>query len=1133
MNVMRVGIVAVVTGLGMMLAGVAGAGTIWSIGHNDGSYREFAIPGAHGEYSAAFPQDVKYVAGKSVARKEWPFIQPGPADDWAGSKTHPFVVEFKVKKKVKDACRLMVYLSDTQGGSPPVLSVKVNDQECPAIQLPAGAGDASLTNAKAGRPLAQPFVFPGKWLHKGMNTITLTTTSGSWLLYDAVTLEAGLPSAPEVTRIAAMCTPMFKKVDGVLKQAVRVEVQNVGLEGTGQLRLKEVAGSEQSVELRPGVQACFLLVTPFAAAGKQRVQLTVGEATKEAEFDAAVEKPLKLFVAASTHTDIGYTDLQEKCMELHVNNAMISLETSKTNPDFKYNLEVFAQADWIKELKPEAVPALEQAIRDQKMGLTALYLNMLTGLCSGEEMMWLLRPAQTYGRSLGVAVDMASLNDVPTSVGTLPMFLKAAGVRYFAEAINEDRGPVFSHADAEMNQSPFWWEAPDGSRVLALLTRTYFQVCQINMQNSVAAMEEALPRFLGRFMRPDYPSDAVFINGGFVDNTVMNPHYAEVAAEWNRTWDFPQVVIGTPSDYFRYVEENFGNDLPVYRGDMGVFWEDGAASSALETSMARWAKADLCTAEKWLTLAGARNKKSGDTLDTYAGTWKEILYYDEHTWGSAVSISDPNNPQTAGQWVRKASYADRSLKQGRAWGARGEDALRRLAHAGKSKDGNSLLVSNPFSWARDIVVTLPAGAKGKSVRDTATGKSVPAQSTADGGVCFMAAKVPAMGYRVYAVEADGEAGKALLSQAGDDYTWKTANYEIHIDPKTGGLDRITEIATGKEWVDPKAGYTLNQFLYVKGGTNSSSMVHPNSPLCTDLQFITHETASVSLAENGPARAVLHIQRSGANVSAVDTDVVFHADGTLDVVNVLHKQETLEKEAGYFVFPFGLNAPDEAQAFMELPYGMVEADTEQMPGACREWYCVNTFAAAGNATGSAYVASPDTPLFCVGDVNRGLWPGRINGNRHVLYAYAFNNYWHTNYKASQGGDIRCAYSVKLSNAPFDPVTATRFGWARVLDMTPGRTGAVAADSPGAAEQSFAALDKGPIVLSELLPVEGGVLVRLYNPSREAARTPVNLRGITPKAILLTDLLGQNGKAIEGGGKVTVPARGIATVVLTLK
>jgi hypothetical protein len=1027
----------------------------------------------------------------------------------------------------------MVYLNDTQAGSPPALSVNVNGHECPAIQLPAGAGDASLTDPKAGRPVVSPFVFSGSWLHSGANTVGLSVTGGSWLIYDALTLESGLPNAPQVEHIAAACTPMFKKVAAALEQAVRVEINNTGLEGKGQLRIADLAGSEQEVDLRQGPQVYFLLTPPFTREEQRSVELIVGGKTVSATFNARPEKQYKLFVAASTHTDIGYTDLQEKCMELHVNNAMMSLDASKTNPQFKYNLEVFAQADWFKEMRKDSVPAFEQGIRDRKMGLTGLYLNMLTGLCSGEEMMWLLRPAQEYGRSLGVAVDMASLNDVPSAVGTLPMFFRAAGIRYFAEAINEDRGPVFSHADPEMNQSPFWWEAPDGSRVLTIFTRAYFQVSQIHMQTSVAAMEEALPGFLNAFTRKDYPCDAIYINGGFVDNTVMTPHYADVAAEWNRTWDFPQVIVATTNEYFRYVEENFGNALPVYRGDMGGFWEDGAASSAAETAMVRWAKADLSTAEKWQALAVASGMRGNINMDTYAETWKEILYYDEHTWGSAVSISDPNNPQTAGQWTRKAAYADRSLKQSRTWGENGDEALRHLSRAKIGNDERELLVSNPLSWERDIAVTMPAGVKGYGVRDMSTGRTALAQRTADGGLFFVAAKVPAMGYRIYEVMTRNESARALLARGDDDYTWKTTKYRFHIDAKTGGLDQITDIASGKEWVDKAAGYALNQFLYVKGG-NGTAMIHPHAKECTDLQIGTHAAATVSLVENGPARAVLHIVRSGGNLSPVDTDVVFHPDDTLDVVNVIHKQETLEKEAGYFVFPFGLNSPDASRAYMELPYGIVEADTEQMPGACREWYCVNTFAAAGNSSGSAYVATPDAPLFCVGDINRGRWPDRLGGNRHILFAYVFNNYWHTNYKASQGGDIRCAFSVRLSDAPFDPLAATQFGWARVLDMTPGRTGAIAIDRhSGPAKRWFVSLDKGPVILSELVTVGSGVMARLYNPTSNDAQTSVTIRGIKPKSVLATDLIGQNGKPLNKDGKVTVPARGIATLVFGLR
>jgi len=382
-----------------------------------------------------------------------------------------------------------------------------------------------------------------------------------------------------------------------------------------------------------------------------------------------------------------------------------------------------------------------------------------------------------------------------------------------------------------------------------------------------------------------------------------------------------------------------------------------------------------------------------------------------------------------------------------------------------------------------VPVLLPEERANSTVTDRETGESVPAQRTAEGGLFFTANNVPALGWRVFDKIVADTAPEALLLSAGSDaYTWATPRFEIHVNEHTGGLDRVTDLQTAKAWVDTASGYHLNQFLHVSGG-NGTAMIHAPHARATDLAVGTHESASVTLVENGPARAVLRIERKGG-VSPVDTDLVVHSDGTFDFINVIHKEETLEKEGGYFAFPFGLNTPDQTSAYVEGPYGIFAVDQEQPPGACREWYCVNTFAASGNHSHSACVAAPDTPLFTVGDVNRGLWPNRLDGNRHILFAYVYNNYWHTNYKASQGGDIRCAFSVKLYNAPFDPVAATHFGWARAFDLTPGARNAVPGGQTGdATTQSLLTLEQGTVLRGELLVLDDNsrVLARLYNQS----------------------------------------------------
>lgn len=1110
---------------------------LWRLGATDRNWNDFAIAGDHQAFMRHFAAGVSLTVNQDNPAEAWPYIHPGPEDAWAGGRPQVFKINFSLEAIPESACRFTLALAATHPQSPPRIMISVNGHASDIMQLAAGSSDAALSNPEKGNAVSPSIVFPSAWLQLEHNQIEIANLAGSWMLYDSMVLEDGVSPVPEITRFEAESTLLFKEVDGAPRQAVRVRITNQGLAGEGTLSLAGTEEATQPVTVAHGDSSLMLLVPPFTKKEWRQIVLETGNTKQLVGFDASPERQWTLFVAPSAHTDIGYTDLQEKCMALHADNARSALDEIAKKPLFKWNLEVFAQYDWFKQQYPERVEELDRQIQNGKIGLTAFYLNMLTGLCSGSEMMHLLAPAQATARRLGVPVQMASMNDIPAATGTLPMFLRHAGVRYFAEALNEDRGPVFRHCDPEMNQSPFWWEAPDGSRVLTIFTRTYFQAMQIHMHENTVAMEEALPAFLKTFIRYDYPGDALFINGAYLDNWGMNPVYGKTADEWNRSWASPKIKLATAEEYFRYIEENFAQDLPVYKGTMGGFWEDGAASTAKETAQVRWSKNLVSALEKWEALAAIRGLEAEDGAKEDA-LWSNILYYDEHTWGSAVSISDPDNPQSTGQWARKASYSNKAYEESAtAAKTRGLAAITRLAGLSGNSGTGVLTVVNSFSWDRDIPVSLPAGTFAEAIvlKDVKKGKKIVPQQTSAGGFYFVAEDVPALGWRSYEIltgSSDNAAPLLTVSEA-DPYSFVSRTFAFHINPQTGGLDRLTNLEAGDEWVDQTSGYHLNQFIHVEGG--SQGIIYSNLETFTDFRMISPTQASVSLVENGPERAVLQITSTGG-FSHVDTQLIVHKDGTLDFINTIHKTETLKKEGGYFAFPFNMNTPDRATAYMEAPYGVFAADQDYMPGACREWHAVQHFAAVDDGTRSAYIAAPDTPLFTVGDVNRGVWPNRLKGNRHILFAYVYNNYWHTNYKASQGGDLRCAFSLKLNHSAFDAADATRFGWARSLDMTPGVQNVILSESsPENAQTSMITLSDKSVILSELLPLPGGkrMLARFYNPSPVAARTTLKIRGVTKQKLYETDLFGENGKEIPAVMPFSVPPHGIKTLVLEAK
>ena len=81
-----------------------------------------------------------------------------------------------------------------------------------------------------------------------------------------------------------------------------------------------------------------------------------------------------------------------------------------------------------------------------------------------------------------------------------------------------------------------------------------------------------------------------------------------------------------------------------------------------------------------------------------------------------------------------------------------------------------------------------------------------------------------------------------------------------------------------------------------------------------------------------------------------------------------------------------------------------------------------------------IAPVDAPLVSLGDVNRGVWPEEFKPVSSTIFSYIFNNYWHTNYRAEQGGELTFRYAMTSGPALAHDDLA-RFGRAA---MTPLET-----------------------------------------------------------------------------------------------
>src|SRR5205823_256631 len=98
---------------------------------------------------------------------------------------------------------------------------------------------------------------------------------------------------------------------------------------------------------------------------------------------------------------------------------------------------------------PAAGAALVRAIRDGKIGFTALFANLLTGLLDHETLARAAWPAGLFARERGLGYAAALIADVPGQTLTFPTLLAASGVRYLASGVNPERAlPLLSPAAA-------------------------------------------------------------------------------------------------------------------------------------------------------------------------------------------------------------------------------------------------------------------------------------------------------------------------------------------------------------------------------------------------------------------------------------------------------------------------------------------------------------------------------------------------------------------------------------------------------------------------------------------------------------------------------------------------------------
>src|SRR6478609_8233128 len=337
---------------------------------------------------------------------------------------------------------------------------------------------------------------------------------------------------------------------------------------------------------------------------------------KESNKPAKKSNVKDVIIVYKTHFDIGYSELVQQVVHDYrtsmADQVLAAIDVNSSQP--KEKQFVWTVSGWpMKQILwdgqvPERKSKIEKAIADGNLTVHALPFSMHLESAEPEDLVRGLNFSSTLARKFGKPLSIsAKMSDVPSYSWFIPTLLTNAGVKFYhmgGPQVNMDYGlPPF-----------FWWEGPDGSRLLTLYNNGYGN--------------DPLP-----------PANWPYKTWLHISMTGDNqgPPSPETIAKDLAYYKSLGInaKVGKMDDFADMIMKEDLSKLPVVRSDMGDVWIHGTMSMPEATKLAQNIRPSIGGLDELSTLEANWGIYRPDLRKTIGDAYENSLLYSEHTWGLA------------------------------------------------------------------------------------------------------------------------------------------------------------------------------------------------------------------------------------------------------------------------------------------------------------------------------------------------------------------------------------------------------------------------------------------------------------------------------------------------------------------
>ncbi len=709
------------------------------------------------------------------------------------------------------------------------------------------------------------------------------------------------------------------------------------------------------------------------------------DAGDQSAFDASLRKAQDILttlhpvlaqatvdLAGNAHIDAAWLWPRSETIDVVRRTFTTALQLMDEYPNYTYSQSAAQYTAWIAEKYPRMNDEIRKRVKEGRWEIVGgMWVEPDLNLPDGESLVRQLLVGQRYfNQQYGVT---ARIGWNPDSFGynwQLPQIYKRSGMDYFVTQK--------MHWN-DTNQLPFrlfWWQSPDGSKVLTYFPTDYVHD-NVNPTRISADFAESADRNPGttelldlygigdhgggptRAMldqadhwiaagsapegqRPDLYQPGAKPQGSDPKKSQRAEGQTYSSADGGN-YAVPTMRYHTAQSYFSAVEKNLNPDSPTWNydsiakgytappasstGAMGLpTWNDELyfeyhrgvfTTQAQHKRSMRTSEVATLDAEKLASLAWLDGQPYPN--DQFTDNWKNITFNQFHDLaaGSGIGViyKDAQKDYT------EVFHNDHEIS---------DNALKTLATTidTSSKSGVPIMLFNSIAWPRSETVTLsvqlPETADNIQLRD-AKNNLVPTQIVSHDAATHRfellarVPDVPALGYTII----HAEKNTALVPQfhasdLPDSFTLRNEHIKLTIDRKTGCITSLVSLPSNTESLAPNA--CGNQLQTFKDTPKQYDAWNIDPGTLDHMTPITN-VDSVTLVANGPLRNTVRVTRTWQSSKFIQ-DISLDAGADIVVIDNdidWHETHVLLKAA----FPLSATAP---KATYEIPYGSIERTT---------------------------------------------------------------------------------------------------------------------------------------------------------------------------------------------------------------